>query len=73
MQESELSPGGRAVELLEELYESGFITTSSFFGRKVKTHQYRLVDEYSHFYLSWIDDDKHTILQLSVLNLKNYG
>lgn len=50
-----LSSGGRVKQYLRELEASGFIAAFSPFGRRKKETLYRLVDEYSSFYLSWID------------------
>ena len=50
-----LSSGGGTTTLLEELEESGFVTRSSQFGLGVKDAVFRLADEYSLFYLAWIE------------------
>lgn len=53
-----LSSGGHATKLLQELSESGFITPYIPFG-KTKTHSlYKLTDEYSLFYLKFIEGSK---------------
>lgn len=49
-----LSSGGGMKVILDELEASGFITPVSMFGKKKKEIRYRLVDEYSLFYLKWI-------------------
>ena len=51
--------------VLRELQESGFITLLPHLGNKIKEGLYILTDEYSLFYLDWIDDVKHLILQNS--------
>ncbi len=58
-----LSKGGRLSTLLVELEESGFIYSFSFFGKSQKEKRFRLIDEYSLFYLTWIDPEKQQILQ----------
>ena len=50
-------------KILEELEESGFIALMPEMGKKVKDGLFVLTDEYSLFYLDWIDDAKHRILQ----------
>jgi hypothetical protein len=50
-------------KILDELEESGFITRLPEMGKKVKDSLFMLNDEYSIFYLNWIDDEKHLILQ----------
>lgn len=53
-----LTSGGGATQLLEELTESGFITPYIPFGRTVKESIYKLTDEYSHFYIKFIENSK---------------
>jgi uncharacterized protein len=47
--------GGTLTNVLEELYQSGFIDSYQPFGKKVKDKLYRLTDEYSLFYLQYIE------------------
>lgn len=60
---TEMPPGGRSVEILDELEESGFIISTQEFGKEVRERKYRLIDEYTLFYLTWIDDIKQNVLQ----------
>lgn len=60
---SRLSSGGGATTALLELEEAGFIMTLPAFGKKSKERIYRLMDEYSLFYLSWIEEVKESILR----------
>ncbi|WP_343523747.1 ATP-binding protein [Pedobacter sp.] len=55
-----LSSGGYATQLLAELAESGFITPYVPFGKSTKDALYKLTDEYSIFYLKFIDGHKAT-------------
>ena len=55
--------GGRSNELIDELEATGFITSIPMFGKEVRDRNYRLIDEYSLFYLIWIDSAKQSILQ----------
>ena len=55
---AELSNGGSLTRVLEELGQSGFITEYFPFGKKKKDKLYRLTDEYSLFYLKFIEDKK---------------
>ncbi|TMQ02866.1 MAG: AAA family ATPase, partial [Deltaproteobacteria bacterium] len=50
-----LSSGGGASRVLDELEESGFIVRTPQLGRPVKDAMVRLIDEYSLFYLKWIE------------------
>lgn len=51
-----LSSGGTLTKVLEELAESGFISSYLPFNRQAKDTIYRLTDEYSRFYLKFIDN-----------------
>ncbi|SDF18193.1 hypothetical protein SAMN04487996_109147 [Dyadobacter soli] len=55
---SPLVNGGTLTQLLQELEESGFISKSLPFEKKVKTSIYRLTDQYSLFYLKFIKNSK---------------
>lgn len=48
--------GGATTKTLEELEQSGFITSYHPFGKKKKSKLYRLTDEYSLFYLHFMQD-----------------
>jgi AAA+ ATPase superfamily predicted ATPase len=50
-----LQSGGHLSDTLKELEESGFIASYPFPQRKLKDTVYRLADEYSHFYLRFIE------------------
>ena len=50
--------GGRLTQTLDELTQAGFITPTLPFGKKSKDTLYRLTDEYSVFYLRWIEKHK---------------
>jgi hypothetical protein len=50
-----LSNGGESTTVLNELEQSGFISATPFFGKKVRDRIYRLNDEYSLFYIKWIE------------------
>ena len=48
--------GGTLTNVLEELKQSGFIEMYKPFGKKVKDTLYRLTDEYTLFYLQFIEN-----------------
>ena len=50
--------GGGTTQLLEELSESGFITPYIPFDRTAKDSIYKLTDEYSHFYVKFMENSK---------------
>ena len=58
VQVGKFSEGGRTTKVLEELEQSGFITTYYPFGKKKKDTLYRLTDEYSLFYLRFIEKNR---------------
>jgi hypothetical protein len=58
-----INKSGRFSDLLEELEESGFIVGFQSYGKQQREIKFRLVDEYSLFYLTWIDSAKQSILQ----------
>ncbi len=53
----DLSSGGGVTKLLEELLESGFITEYIPFDRIIKDTIFKLTDEYSLFYLKFIENN----------------
>jgi DNA-binding MarR family transcriptional regulator len=53
---SGLTEGGNTTQLLQELEESGFISTYFPFGNGKKEKIYRLTDEYSLFYLNFVEN-----------------
>ena len=59
--QSGLSDGGGLTKILNELVRSGFITTYYPFGKKTKTTLYRLTDEYSLFYLHFIEQNRRNV------------
>jgi uncharacterized protein len=51
-----LTSGGRFAEILRELKEAGFIAYVPPFGNKTREGFFRLIDEYSLFFLTWIEN-----------------
>ncbi len=56
---SKLPNGGGLSKILDELGQSGFITEYFPFGKKKKEKIYRLSDEYSLFYLQFIERHRY--------------
>lgn len=56
VQLGQLSEGGNTSKALAELEQSGFISSYFPFGKKKKDKLYRLTDEYSLFYLKFMED-----------------
>ncbi len=61
--EAKLRKGGKLNKVLIELIESGFVTLKPEIGKHLRDAKYYLSDEYSLFYLHWIEPVKMTILQ----------
>lgn len=59
LQLSGLPEGGNTTKVLQELEQSGFISSYFPFGKKKKGKLYRLTDEYSLFYLQFMEDKSH--------------
>lgn len=55
---SKLTSGGTTTQLLDELSESGFITPYIPFDRAAKDSIYKLTDEYSLFYVKFIENSQ---------------
>lgn len=53
-----LKSGGGISQVLEELSESGFIALYTPFGKISKDSVYKLVDEYTLFYIKFINENK---------------
>ena len=56
---TKFSDGGGLTKVLEELTESGFISKYYPFGKKKRKLIYRLTDEYSLFYLNFMENKTH--------------
>jgi hypothetical protein len=55
LEKAGLQSGGRTTTILDELEQAGFIAELPSFGLRKKNTLYRLIDEYSLFYLKWIE------------------
>ena len=60
IEECGLSSGGTATKILAELEESGFITQYTPLQKTAKDSIYKLTDEYSLFYLKFIEGSRPT-------------
>jgi len=54
--------GGSKTQLLDDVEDAGFIISFKPKGHKKKGIYYKVIDEYSLFYLYWIDPIKDTLL-----------
>jgi AAA+ ATPase superfamily predicted ATPase len=55
---TDLSEGGAISTIIDELQNSGFITAYLPFGKKKKDSLYRLTDEFSLFYLQFMENNR---------------
>lgn len=58
MKDSGLNSGGTVTGLLEELIESGFVTAWPPYDKKSRDTIYKLADEYTHFYLKFMENNR---------------
>lgn len=63
LEAASMVPSGASTTVLEELEEAGFIMSQISFGKKSREKMYRLIDEYSLFYLRWIEPIKENIFR----------
>jgi hypothetical protein len=59
IQKAQIPSGGNATKVLDELRHSGFINVYHAYNRKKKEQLFRLTDEYSLFYLQFIEYNIH--------------
>ncbi|NJN34225.1 MAG: ATP-binding protein [Saprospiraceae bacterium] len=60
MEMSKIESGGSTTKMLEELLESGFVQQYFPFGKTTKDAVFKLSDEYTIFYLKFIENSKAT-------------
>lgn len=60
IEKSGIPSGGDFSVKLEELMESGFVSEYPYYGNKKKLTLYRLSDEYSKFYLKFIQNNRNS-------------
>lgn len=58
VEQSKLPDGGGTSNIIEDLVASGFVSAYYTFGKKKREMQYRLTDEYSLFYLKFIENKR---------------
>jgi len=58
-----LSAGGGMNIILDDLEQSGFILPTQSFGKQKKDIRFKLIDEYSLFYLKWIAKSQENSLK----------
>ncbi|MFH1654445.1 MAG: ATP-binding protein [Pseudomonadota bacterium] len=63
LKEVNLKSGGTSSKTIKELEEAGFIAYIPTFEKKKVSGRYRLIDEYSLFYLTWIVEAPNSSLE----------
>jgi hypothetical protein len=53
-----IQSGGTATKILDELEQAGFLAAAIPFGKTKKSLEYRLTDEYTLFYLKFVDKSR---------------
>ncbi len=66
MKKANQSKGGRIVKKLTALEEAGFIISFIPYNHAQRGKYYRLIDEYTLFYLDWIEPIKNTLEKQSL-------
>jgi hypothetical protein len=61
LKKSQFSSGGRLNQRLSELEEAGFIISFKPYGHAKRGNYYRVTDEYTLFYLNWIEPIKNSV------------
>ncbi len=61
IQKKGIPEGGRTVKRLKELEEAGFILEFIPYGHQEKGVYYKIIDEYTLFYLHWMETNLRTI------------
>lgn len=59
LDKAKLTSGGSSSKIIQELVDAGFIIYMPLPGKKKFGGIYRLIDEYSLFYLTWIAENSH--------------
>jgi AAA+ ATPase superfamily predicted ATPase len=62
LDKTDITSGGSFSKLLRELEEAGIIMPLADFGKKKREAHYRLIDEYSLFYLRWIKNSTISVI-----------
>lgn len=57
-----ISSGGQSSVIFDELEESGFIAACPEFQKLTKDRRLWLIDEYSHFYLTWMERIRWSVI-----------
>ncbi len=77
IEKSKLNTGGAVSTILEELEASDFIQSYMPYGKKQRESLYRLTDEYSLFYLHFIEPNKNIkdfwIKKFNTQSVKSWG
>jgi len=68
IQKLKLKSGGTFTKILDELEKSHFIKFEAFLGNKKKLGVFKLIDEFTHFYLTWVNPLGKSLKDLNYWN-----
>lgn len=63
LERAQLASGGSSSRVIDDLVDAGFLVYVPLFNRKKSGGVYRLIDEYSLFYLTWIGENSQIGLE----------
>ncbi len=66
LNKTKFASGGTFNKRIQELASAGFIQSYIPYGKSKKDHYFRIVDEYSLFYLRWIEPVKKQVLHSEI-------
>ncbi len=72
IQQAKLTSGGRITQALEDLVLSGFVQETAAWNKKTKDTVYRLVDEFSIFYWTWMVNAKSDVQWMQMATGKRF-
>jgi uncharacterized protein len=72
IKKAKLTSGGRVTQALEDLILSGFVQETASWNKKKKEAVYRLVDEFSIFYWTWMQHTTTDLHWMQIATGKRY-
>lgn len=72
IEKAKLTSGGRVTQAIEDLVLSGFVQEMAAWNKKTKETVYRLVDEFSVFYWTWMANSKADTQWMQIATGRRY-
>ncbi len=72
IKKAKLTSGGRVTQALEDLVLSGFVQETASWNKKSKEAVYRLIDEFSIFYWSWMHNTNSDVQWMQIATGKRF-